>query len=143
MAALNLAIVADDEPVAAEPVLDRASIDRRDINRKAVKFWPLIRDFVVDRNGRSMICHLNPAFVPTDPNRGRPYGVPDPRPQLREFRGPMPWLNGVEGGAWVDYGTGKSGPDCISIIEMLGNCDRKTATTFLRDLVDRCAEIAK
>jgi hypothetical protein len=54
--ALNLAIVADEpEAAAVVPVLDRAGLDRRAINRKAVKHRSTIRDMIVDRNGRSLI----------------------------------------------------------------------------------------
>jgi hypothetical protein len=134
--------IVDAEPGAAPvPVLDKAAIDRREINRKAVRLWPVIRDYIVDRNGRSLICSLDPSFVAGDQNRGRPYGHPDPRPQLREFRGPSP--NDGGHGAWQDYGTGKSGADCISIIEMLGNCSRDVATNYLRDLVGRLVELPK
>jgi hypothetical protein len=60
------------------------------------------------------------------------------------FRGPSPFEGEGGGpGAWFDIETGASGADCISIIEYLGECDRKTATTFLRDLTDRLVEIAK
>jgi hypothetical protein len=142
--ALNLAIVADEpEAAAVVPVLDRAGLDRRAINRKAVKHWATIRDMIVDQNGRSLITFLDPTFKATDPNVGRPYGVPDPRPQIKELRGPSLFeTEGAGGpGAWVDYGTGKQGPGCISLIEMLGMCSRDVATTYLRELVDRIVEI--
>jgi hypothetical protein len=42
--------IVDDEPVAAPPVVeDRATIDRREISRRAVKFWPVIKDYLFDR----------------------------------------------------------------------------------------------
>jgi hypothetical protein len=141
----RLEMVADEPvtPAAHAPVLDRAGLDRRSINRKAVRLWPVIRDYLIDRSGRSLICHLDPAFVPSDPNRGRPYGVPDPRPKIQQLRGPSPYELDGGPGSWQDVGTGKQGPDCISIIEMLGNCSRDVATNYLRDLVDRLVEFPK
>jgi hypothetical protein len=139
----RLEIVADEPVAAPAPVLDKAAIDRREISRKVVKFWPVIRDYLVDRSGRSLVRHLDPKYVTDDPNRGRPYGVPDPRPQLRELRGPMPWLADGTTGSWMDVGTGKRGDDPISLVEYLGQCDRKTATTFLKELTDRMVELPK
>jgi hypothetical protein len=64
---LNLAIVADDEPgTIVASVLDRAAIDRRRINRLAVKFWPTIRNLITDMHGRPLgdVASLNPAYDP-------------------------------------------------------------------------------
>jgi hypothetical protein len=118
-----------------------AGLDRRSINRKAVKNFAIVRDYLIDQKGRSLICGLNPSYIPDDPNRGRPYGVPDPRPQLKEFRGPSPFEENGGPGAWMDYGTGKQGPDVISLVMYIGTCDNKIATNWLRDLTDRLAEI--
>lgn len=135
-------IVADDVPhPAPAPALDKAALDRRKINRLAVKFWPVIRNLITDMHGRPLddVARLNPAYDPR--------GVADGRrkhggPQLRMFRGPSP-IEGEDGGpgAWFDIETGASGKDAISIIEYLGECDRKAATLFLRDLTERLAEV--
>jgi hypothetical protein len=140
---LHLAAIADDEPEAAAPapVLDRESLDRRAINRKAVKHWPTIRNLITDMHGRPLgdVASLNPAYDPRGVADGkRKHGGP----QLKMFRGPSPF-EGEDGGpgAWFDLETGASGADVISIIEHLGECDRKTATIFLRGLTDRLVEI--
>jgi hypothetical protein len=120
--------------------LDKAALDRRAINRKAVKFWPTIRNMITDMHGRPLgdVAALNPAYDPRGVADGkRKHGGP----QLKMFRGPSPFEEDGGPGAWYDIETGKSGPDCISIIEMLGECDRRAATIFLRDLTCRLVEI--
>jgi hypothetical protein len=129
--------IVDDEPVAAAaPVLDKAAIDRREINRKALKFWPVIKDHLFDWHGRSLIRNLGPGYVHQDPSRAR-----IPVPTLKEFRGPMPWMPDGTTGSWMDVGTGRRGDDLIALVEVLGACDRKVATAFLKDLVERLVEI--
>jgi hypothetical protein len=66
-----------------------------------------------------------------------------PGPQLKMFRGPSPFEDDGGPGEWFDLETGARGADCISIIEYLGECDRKTATLVLRDLTDRLVERPK
>ena len=76
-----------DEPVRAPaPVLDKATIDRREINRRAVKYWSTIRPMLIDMRGFSMIRHLGPDYRPT-PN-GRIRGQEGPRVSM--LRGPSP-----------------------------------------------------
>jgi hypothetical protein len=121
--------------------LDKAALDRREINRRAVKHWPMVRALLVDMHGRPLgVAQLSPNFDA----RARADGRKRPgEARLVSFRGPSPTPNedGSGPGAWHDVGTGKSGPDAISLVEYLGETDRKTATTFLGDLVDRLAEV--
>jgi hypothetical protein len=124
------------------PQLDKASIDRREINRKATKFWPQVRALITDMHGRPIgdLARLSPNFD----EQARANGRKRPgEPRLVSFLGPSPYPNpdGSGPGAWQDVGTGKSGPDLISLIEMLGECDREKATTFLKDLTDRLVEV--
>jgi hypothetical protein len=136
----KFAMVEDDAPVAAPAPLDRAALDRRRINRLAVKFWPTIRNLITDMHGRPLgdVAQLNPAYDP----RGVADGKRKPGgPQLKMFRGPSPFEDDGGPGAWFDLETGARGSDCISIISYLGECDRNTATTFLRNLTDRLVEI--
>jgi hypothetical protein len=136
---LHLAAVdVEAEPVAAPaPVVeDRATIDRREINRRAVKFWPVIKDYLHDWHGRSLVRHLGPGHIPQDPNRTR-----IPVPTVKELKGPMPWMPDGTTGSWYDVGTGARGDSPIELVMWLGACDNKTATNYLRDLTDRLAEI--
>ena len=108
------------------PMLDRPAADKfdsRQINRDAVRLWPVIRDHIVGLNGRPVgdVLRLSPNYVPQDPGRARPPGSP----QLREMRGPSPYEIDGGPGEWIDVGTGKGGPDVISLIEYLGQCDRR------------------
>jgi hypothetical protein len=140
------------EPELISPVLDgdtahaalvaapsKSDLDRREINRRAVKYWSTIRPMLVDLRGFSMIRHLGPDYVSTA--NGRMRGQEGPRVAM--LRGPSPFEDGGSVGAWYDLESGKSGADAISLVEALGACDRKTATTFLNDLTDRLVEIAK
>jgi hypothetical protein len=128
----------EDEPAA--PVPDKQSIDRRKINRLAVKHWPIIRGYIFDRYGRPTgPADLDPTWK-ASPNGER---WPD-QARVTELSGPSPYEDANGGpGAWVSRGNGKSGPDVISLVQYLGSCSRTAATTWLRDLVDRCAEISK
>jgi hypothetical protein len=47
--------------------------DAREINRKAVKVWPTLRNLIVGMNGRPNgdIWRLNPANPPLEPGRPR------------------------------------------------------------------------
>lgn len=121
-------------------MLDRpAKFDEREINRRAVRLWPVLRDHIVGLSGRPVgaICRLNPNYVERDPSRARAPGSP----QLREFRGPSPHEIDGGPGEWRDLGTGQGGPDLISLIEYLGSTDRRTASDFLRSLCERMVEI--
>jgi hypothetical protein len=125
-----------------KPKPDKAAIDRREINRRAVKFWPQVRSMLVDMHGRPIgdLARLSPHYDAAQRADGRKrHGAP----KLDTFRGPDPCPNadGSGPGAWCDVGTGKSGTDAISLIEYLGECDRKTATEFLKDLTDRLVEL--
>jgi hypothetical protein len=143
---LNLAIVADDEPLAVPEVpakkADKAAIDRRAINRRAVKYFPAIRHLIVDMHGRPLwdVARLSPNYDP----QGRADGQRrQGEPRLNMFRGPSSQENadGSGPGAWHDIGTGQSGRDLISLVEYLGECSRERATLFLRDLTSRLAEV--
>jgi hypothetical protein len=118
-------------------MLDRpAKYDEREINRKAVKHWGVIRNYLVDMHGRSMVRSLNPNHIAPDPNRARPPGTP----QLKEFRGPAPWQPDGSIGSWVDLGTGQSGKSVVDLVVYLADgVDRRTAADFLAALVDRIA----
>ena len=62
---LHLAAIADDEPVAAPaPALDKAGLDRREVNRRAVKYWATIRPMLIDQRGFSQIRDLGPDYRP-------------------------------------------------------------------------------
>jgi hypothetical protein len=136
---MHIALVADAADVA--PALTKPELDRRAINRKAVRHWPTIRNMITDMHGRPLgdVASLGPDYDPRGVADGkRKHGGP----QLKMFRGPSPFEGDGGGpGAWFDIETGASGPDCISIIQYLGECDHKTATVFLRDLTDRLVEI--
>jgi hypothetical protein len=137
---LHAVMIAEDAPVA--PALTKSDLDRREINRKAVKHWPTIRNLITDMHGRPLgdVASLNPGYDPRGVADGkRKHGGP----QLKTFRGPSPFEDNGGPGAWFDIETGASGKDCISIIEYLGECDRKTATTFLKYLTDRLVELPK
>ena len=136
---LHLAAIDADEPVAAPAVLDKAALDRRDVNRKAVKHWATIRNMLIDQRGFSMIRDLSPGYV-AQPN-GRIRGQEGPRVAM--LRGPSPYEDGGSVGAWNDLESGNRGADVISLVEFLGECDRKKATDFLKSLTDRLVELPK
>jgi hypothetical protein len=140
---LSLVPLADEPEAAAvvdpwNPVLDKAGLDRREINRKAVKHFSTVRHMLADHRGKSLIMFLGPNYKPNPENYVR-YG----EPRLAEFNGCSPWPNedGSGPGAWQNRSTGHSGKDVISLVEYLGQCDRKKATDFLRDLTDRLVEL--
>jgi hypothetical protein len=131
--------VADEAVAPAAPVLDKAEIDRREINRRAVKYWSTIHSMIFDWYGRPLgLASINPNFKPNPDGHVR-YG----ERKLTEFSGLSPWPNadGSGPGAWYSRATGEKGHDAISLIEHYGECDRKTATTFLKGLLDRLVEI--
>jgi hypothetical protein len=134
----RLEIVADETvtPAAPAPFLDKAAIDRREINRKAVKHWATIRDHLFDWHGRSMIRYLGPGHIPQDPSKPR-----IPVPTLKEFRGPYAYDGAGNVGSWMDVGNGQRGDDLIALVEFLGSCDRRLATDFLKGLTDRLAVV--
>jgi hypothetical protein len=124
-------------------MLDRPTADKfdaRQINRDAVRLWPVIRDHIVGLNGRPVgdVIRLNPANVLPEPGRARPPGSP----QLKEFRGPSSYELDGGPGAWRDVGTGASGRDLVSLIQHLsGGCDHRAAADFLSRLCDRMVVI--
>jgi len=125
-------------------------MDARDLSRKAVRNWSFVRECLVDRAGRPQeyVARLNPAHVPFDANKGRPFGVPIPGPQLKEFRvkefrGPSPYETGGSVGAWVDVGTGAHGKDIVDLVcHLAGGVDRKVAAACLAEIVGRIVEVA-
>jgi hypothetical protein len=64
---LHPAAVADDEPAPAPaPVLDRAALDRRGIQRKLIRNRKTVYHLLVNRSGRPTGCeHLNPIYART------------------------------------------------------------------------------
>jgi hypothetical protein len=137
----KFALVEDDGgPVVAAP--SKSDLDRRKVNRLAVKFWPTIRNMISDMHGRPLgdVAALNPNYDPRGVADGkRKHGGP----QLKMFRGPSPFEEDGGPGAWYDVETGARGADCISIIQYLGDCSRDQATAFLRNLTDRLVEMPK
>jgi hypothetical protein len=133
----------DDEPTArSAPKGD--PMDSRDLSRRAVKHWPIVREYLVDRSGgpTAPVAKLNPAHVPYDSNRGRPFGQPIPGPQLRELKGPSPYEQDGTVGSWVDVGTGAHGKDIVDLVAHLGQVDRKVAAAHLAEIVSRIVEVA-
>ena len=130
-------------PAAPAPKLDRrAKYDEREINRACIRHWEVVRFWLADWKGKPTadVRRLNPTNTPLDPNRGRPYGVPDVSPRLIEFRGPdyRPDILG----AWDSLGNGAKG-DCLIdlVVYLSGGCDRRVAGEFLRDLVAKIVEV--
>jgi hypothetical protein len=120
-------------------MLDRpAKYDEREINRACVRHWGLIRNYLVDMHGRSMVRSLNPNHIAPDPNRARPLGCP----QLRELRGPSAWDADGSIGSWADVGTGQSGKSVVDLVVYLADeVDRRVAADFLAELVSRIATV--
>jgi hypothetical protein len=117
------------------------TFDCRAICRKTVQHWGVIRFLILDLHGRAVgeVRALNPANAPIEPGKARPRN----EPQFKEFRGPSPYEKDGAVGAWLDGGTGASGPDAVSIIEYLsGGCDRRVAADYLKRLTDRMVEVA-
>ena len=136
---LNARMIDADEPAA--PVVDKATLDRRKINRLAVKHWQVVKPYLYDIRGYATgPASLDKTWVP-NPNGERRHG----RPSVGGLMGPSPYENpdGSGPGSWQCHSTGKTGPDIISLVEHLGNTDRNTATYWLRDLVERLAEVSK
>ena len=148
MPALAITPVLEDEPgrelvPVAEPAKRTSTgLDLRAINRKAVANWKIVRSYLVDMHGKSLIQSVNPSWVAPDPNRGRPYGTPDPTPRLVMFRGPMPHDADPGLGSWYDVGSGRAGKDLIKLVQYLSGADRRTSALYLRDLCNRIVEIA-
>jgi hypothetical protein len=136
---LNARMIDADEPAA--PVLDKATLDRRKINRLAVKHWQIVKPYLYDIRGYATgPASLDRTWKPNPNGEKRPG-----RPSVSGLMGPSPYENpdGSGPGAWICHSNGKSGPDIISLVEHLGNTDRNTATYWLRDLVERLAEVSK
>jgi len=99
----------DDEPAASAapaPELDRAAIDRREINLRCVKYWSNIYPMLFDQRGKPFGCaHLNPNYKPNPDGQVR-HG----EPRLAEFSGVSYWENedGSGPGAWSNRSTGAS-----------------------------------
>jgi hypothetical protein len=115
------------------------SYDEREIERKAVKFWHLLRYELTDRYG---LPHIEVRRL-TNPNcAGYPNGRPTNQsgPRLSEFRGfhPDDW-------SWYCLTSGAKGIGPISVVMYLAGpgCDRRRAGDFLRDLTDRVAVYEK
>jgi hypothetical protein len=121
------AVMLADEPA---PVLDKAGLDRRRVNRLACKHFSLLYATICDRYGRSLIRDIGPGFRPNPDGR---VDIRDALPRLLGFNGPNPDESNGGPGAWVCRGNGASGPDVISLIEYMGGVDRKGATEWLRD----------
>jgi hypothetical protein len=135
---------AEDEPIAAPapvPAPTKSDLDRRKINRLAMKHWQIVKPYLYDIRGHATgPASLDRTWKPNPNGERRP-----DRPQVGGLMGPAPYENadGSGPGAWRCHSNGKAGPDIISLVEYLGNTDRSTATYWLKDLVERCAEIAK
>lgn len=131
---LNLAIVAD-EPAAPVRAVPAERYDERDIERKAIKFWPLLHHELVDRYGRPYpeVRRLTDPGVAAQPN-GRLRSADGP--SISEFHGFDPLT-----GAWFAVGSGARGEGAISVVQYLAGpgCERRKAAEFLRSLVDRVA----
>lgn len=117
-------------------MLDRVSpkYDEREINRKAVQFWPQVYSLIVDMHGRPLpeISRLgDPGF---DPSRPRKAG--EVRPQLNIFKGIGPM------GQWRNIGAGAQGENIVDLIVYLsGGADRRVCAEWLGRLVDSFAEV--
>jgi hypothetical protein len=110
--------------------------DEREIERKATRFWHLLRFELTDRYGTP---HYEVRRL-GDPNfRGYPDGRPRSYggPALAEFRGFGPE------GEWVCLSNGAKGTGPISAVMYLAGpgCDRRKAAEFLRDLCDRVVTV--
>jgi hypothetical protein len=137
----RFAMVEDDEPVAAVPVLDKAGLDRRAINRKACKHFSLLYNTIADRYGRSLIRDIGPGFRP---NPDGVVSIRDALPRLITFAGPNHHDETYGGpGAWQSRGNGAHGSSVISLIQYMGGCDEKVATDWLRNWTDRIVELPK
>jgi|ERR1700733_4387665 len=134
----KFALVADDEPVAAPaPVRpSKSDLDRRDIQRKLIRNWGVVYHHLVNNHGRPVgVEHLNPNYRPNPDGFKRPG-----EPRLVEFSGPDHREETL--GAWFNRGgDGARGDNLFELVMYLGQCDMKTATTFLRDLADRLVEL--
>jgi hypothetical protein len=122
----------EDEPAA--PVLDKATLDRRKINRLAMKHWSIVKPYLYDIRGYATgPASLDKTLVP-NPNGERRPG----RRCVSGLMGPSPYENpdGSGPGEWKCHSNGASGPDIISLVMHLGNTDKNTATYWLRDVVD-------
>jgi hypothetical protein len=132
---LTLAIVSDDEPVAPAK-LDRAAIDRREIQRKCIRHWDTVFHMLVDWKGKPLGCaHLNPNYKPNPDGHVR-YG----EPRLVSFSGPD-FREGTLGAWHCMGGDGARGANLFELVMYLGSCDFKTATAFLKDLSERLVEL--
>jgi hypothetical protein len=127
---------ADDEPIAA-PVLDKATLDRRKIQRKILLHWDMAFHLLVDLYGYPIgdCASLNPNYKPT-PN-GRIRGADGPR--LVGFKGPDRREESL--GAWYCLDNGARGDSLFALVQYLSGCDFATATRFLKNLADRLCEV--
>jgi hypothetical protein len=133
-------IIEGDEPVAApaRAPAKPAGLDVRAITRKALKHWPVVYNQLVEMHGWPIggVAALNPNYKPS-PN-GRIRGAIGPR--LVGFRGPDYREETL--GAWHCLDNGASGGSLVELIQYLsGGCDRRIATDYLRNLVDRIVEV--
>jgi len=118
-------------------MLDRPGLDTREINRRALKHWAVLYHHLVDFKGHPLddVARLNRNYKQREPGSPRPHNAP----RLVLLRGPNPY----DGGSWLCLGPPAArGDDVIAMIEYLGECDRRTAGNFIKDLTDRLVEIA-
>jgi hypothetical protein len=143
MAALNLAIVADDAEPAPAPAKVAAKpepYDARELSRRAVAAWPLISPHLYCRRGfaHDDIRALGPGYVRHDPSKARPEGWP----RVSGLKGPSPWPDedGKVGG-WFCIGHesgGARGADVVALIVFLsGGASRRVCAGWLSNLLDR------
>jgi hypothetical protein len=122
-------------------MLDRPTTDADravyDLNRRALRCWPILRHHLVDIRGEATgeIRRLGDPTYDGRPN-GRIRGEAVRR--LTGLRGPNP----------VDFSwhsidpPGARGSDIIDMVSYLADVDRKTAMGWLRDFCDRIREVA-
>jgi hypothetical protein len=119
-------------------MLDRpnSGYDAREINRAALKHWPIVASHLFDLRGYALgeVARLSPSYIAQEPGRARPPGTP----RLIELRGPSPH----DGGSWRCLGgASASGEDVISLVAYLGQCDHRTAGEWLKGLCSRLVEL--
>jgi hypothetical protein len=120
-------------------MLDRPNspYDARNINRAAIKHWPVVASHIYDLRGFPLaeVARLNPNYVKVEYGRPRPPGTP----RLVELKGPA----GHDDGSWFCVGGAHaSGDSVISLVAYLGSCDERTAGDWLKRLTDRIVELA-
>jgi hypothetical protein len=120
-------------------MLDRPSsgYDAREINRSAIKHWPIVASYLYDFKGYALaeVARLNPNYIAQDPGRARLRGTP----RLVELKGPASHNDG----SWRCLGGDcASGESIISLVAYLGQTDERTAGEWLKSLCNRLVEVA-